>query len=145
MSQQGFIPQDGRGLNPSLQNFWMIIHPPVLFIGFASLAVPFVLAVAALWQKKYNEWIQAALPWVLFQCALAWCWSYARWLLGVWCAWLGWMVGMGSGGKFFAHSLDRCDYSCSYDADSDVDRQACTNKFYSCSAGVSCWLSTAHF
>ncbi len=62
----GFVPQDGKGLNPLLQNFWMIIHPPVLFIGFASLAVPFVLAVAALWHKQYDKWIQAALPWVLF-------------------------------------------------------------------------------
>jgi cytochrome c-type biogenesis protein CcmF len=92
--QQGFIPQDGRGLNPLLQNFWMIIHPPVLFIGFASLAVPFVLAVAALWQKKYNEWIRSALPWVLFSgltlgsgLILGGYWAYG--VLG-WGGWWGW-------------------------------------------------------
>jgi cytochrome c-type biogenesis protein CcmF len=90
----GFIPQDGRGLNPLLQNFWMIIHPPVLFIGFASLAVPFVLAVAALWQKKYNEWIRSALPWVLFSglslgsgLILGGYWAYG--VLG-WGGWWGW-------------------------------------------------------
>jgi cytochrome c-type biogenesis protein CcmF len=92
--QQGFIPQDGRGLNPLLQNFWMIIHPPILFIGFASLAVPFVLAVATLWQKKYNEWIRSALPWVLFSglslgsgLILGGYWAYG--VLG-WGGWWGW-------------------------------------------------------
>jgi cytochrome c-type biogenesis protein CcmF len=92
--QPGFIPQDGRGLNPLLQNFWMIIHPPILFIGFASLAVPFVLAVAALWQKKYNEWIRSALPWVLFSglslgsgLILGGYWAYG--VLG-WGGWWGW-------------------------------------------------------
>ena len=92
--QQGFIPQDGKGLNPLLQNFWMIIHPPVLFIGFASLAVPFVLAVSALWQKKYNDWIRSALPWVLFSglslgsgLILGGYWAYG--VLG-WGGWWGW-------------------------------------------------------
>jgi cytochrome c-type biogenesis protein CcmF len=90
----GFIPQDGRGLNPLLQNFWMIIHPPVLFLGFASLTVPFVLAIAALWQKKYDEWINSALPWVLFGGAslgtgliLGGYWAYG--VLG-WGGWWGW-------------------------------------------------------
>jgi cytochrome c-type biogenesis protein CcmF len=62
----GFMPQDGRGLNPLLQNFWMAIHPPVLFVGFASLAVPFAFAIAALIRNKYNEWISFSLPWLLF-------------------------------------------------------------------------------
>jgi cytochrome c-type biogenesis protein CcmF len=91
---KGFILQDGRGLNPLLQNFWMIIHPPVLFIGFASLAVPFVLAVAALWHKQYGKWIQAALPWVLFSAIslgagliLGGYWAYG--VLG-WGGWWGW-------------------------------------------------------
>ena len=92
--QQGFIPRDGRGLNPLLQNFWMIIHPPILFIGFASLAVPFVLAVAALWRKQYDKWIRAALPWVLFSAfslgaglMLGGYWAYG--VLG-WGGWWGW-------------------------------------------------------
>lgn len=62
----GFMPEDGRGLNPLLQNFWMAIHPPILFIGFASLAVPFSFAVAALIKNKYQQWISIAAPWLLF-------------------------------------------------------------------------------
>ena len=62
----GFVPQDGRGLNPLLQNFWMTIHPPVLFMGFTSLAVPFCFAVAALIKNNYDRWMKLALPWTLF-------------------------------------------------------------------------------
>ena len=35
-----FIPEDGQGLNPLLQNYYMIIHPPVLFLGYVGLAIP---------------------------------------------------------------------------------------------------------
>jgi cytochrome c-type biogenesis protein CcmF len=49
----GEVPVDGRGLNPLLQNFWMVLHPPVLFIGFAAMAVPYSFAVAGLWKKDY--------------------------------------------------------------------------------------------
>jgi cytochrome c-type biogenesis protein CcmF len=58
--------KDGNGLNPLLQNYWMIIHPPILFLGFASMIVPFSYAVAGLWQKRYKEWIQPAIPYSLF-------------------------------------------------------------------------------
>lgn len=57
---------DGTGLNPLLQNYWMVIHPPTLFLGFASMIVPFAYAVAGLWQKRYAEWITPGLPWALF-------------------------------------------------------------------------------
>ncbi|TDG36867.1 cytochrome C biogenesis protein [Pedobacter changchengzhani] len=57
---------DGRGLNPLLQNYWMVIHPPTLFLGFASMIVPFAYAIAGLWQKRYREWIKPVMPWVLF-------------------------------------------------------------------------------
>jgi len=57
---------DGRGLNPLLQNYWMIIHPPTLFLGFASTLVPFAYALAGLWKKQYNEWIKPAMPWTIF-------------------------------------------------------------------------------
>ncbi|MDP1676271.1 MAG: cytochrome c biogenesis protein CcsA [Bacteroidota bacterium] len=62
----GQLPLDGRGLNPLLQNFWMVIHPPVLFIGFAAAAIPFSFAIAALWRKEYSSWLTNAFPWVLF-------------------------------------------------------------------------------
>ncbi len=57
---------DGRGLNPLLQNYWMTIHPPTLFLGFASTLFPFAYAVAGIWQKKYSEWINPALKWTFF-------------------------------------------------------------------------------
>lgn len=57
---------DGRGLNPLLQNYWMVIHPPTLFLGFASMIVPFAYAAAGLWTRRYKEWIIPGLPWALF-------------------------------------------------------------------------------
>ena len=54
---------DGRGLNPLLQNYWMTIHPPTLFLGFALTVVPFAYAIAALWKKNFTEWLKPALPW----------------------------------------------------------------------------------
>lgn len=54
---------DGRGLNPSLQNYWMTIHPPTLFFGFALTLVPYAYALAGIANKKYTEWFSPALPW----------------------------------------------------------------------------------
>jgi cytochrome c-type biogenesis protein CcmF len=62
--------QDGNDLNPLLQNYWMVIHPPVLFMGFASTIVPFAFAIAGLWTKKFKEWTKPALPWALFSAAV---------------------------------------------------------------------------
>jgi cytochrome c-type biogenesis protein CcmF len=61
---------DGNDLNPLLQNYWMVIHPPVLFLGFASTIVPFAYAIAGLWKKKYAEWTKPALSWALFAAAI---------------------------------------------------------------------------
>jgi cytochrome c-type biogenesis protein CcmF len=58
-------PADGVGLNPLLQDPWMVIHPPVMFVGFASLSVPFSFAIAALWKKRWDGWIARTLPWAL--------------------------------------------------------------------------------
>ncbi len=57
---------DGRGLNPLLMNYWMTIHPPTLFLGFASTLVPFAFAIASLWTKKHTQWQSIALPWTFF-------------------------------------------------------------------------------
>lgn len=57
---------DGSGLNPLLQNYWMTIHPPTLFLGFASTLVPFAFAVSALFNKDYRGWVKPALPWAFF-------------------------------------------------------------------------------
>jgi cytochrome c-type biogenesis protein CcmF len=58
--------QDGSGLNPLLQNYWMTIHPPTLFLGFASTLVPFSFALAALFTKDFKSWVKPALPWTFF-------------------------------------------------------------------------------
>ena len=60
-----FVPKDGNGLNPLLQNYWMVIHPPTLFLGFGMTLVPFAFCLAGLWKKQYTEWIKPALPWTL--------------------------------------------------------------------------------
>lgn len=54
---------NGKGLNPLLQNYWMTIHPPTLFLGFALTVVPFAYAIAGLWKKELVNWIKPALPW----------------------------------------------------------------------------------
>ena len=105
----GFVPADGSGLNELLQNPWMTIHPPVLFIGFSAMAVPFAFAVAALWQKKYTQWVRPALPWTIFGvCALGigimmgGYWAYMTLSFGGYWAWdpvensslVPWLVGL---------------------------------------------------
>lgn len=62
----GKYESTARGLNPLLMNYWMTIHPPTLFLGFASTLVPFAFAIAALWNKHYNNWQKVALPWTYF-------------------------------------------------------------------------------
>lgn len=59
-------PIEGRGLNPLLQNYWMIIHPQILLIGFAAMTVPYANAVAGLWRKDYTSWIVISTPWLVF-------------------------------------------------------------------------------
>jgi cytochrome c-type biogenesis protein CcmF len=61
-----FIPADGQGLNPLLQNYWMQIHPPIVFIGFASACIPFAFAMASLASDKYENWVRQTMPWVVF-------------------------------------------------------------------------------
>jgi len=62
----GGAQADGSGLNPLLQNYWMIIHPPMLYMGFVGCSVPFAFAVAALVSGRLeNEWIVAVRKWML--------------------------------------------------------------------------------
>ncbi len=64
------LPSDGQGLNPLLDNFWMILHPPVLFVGYALAAVPFAFALSGLLRYDYDGWVPRALPWTLAAWAL---------------------------------------------------------------------------
>src|SRR5690625_5404854 len=64
---------EGRGLNPLLQNYWMVIHPPTLFLGFALCSLPFAIVCGALTDGKYTGWTKVALKWA----------SWAAGVLGV--------------------------------------------------------------
>lgn len=86
--------KDGNDLNPLLQNYWMVIHPPVLFLGFASTIVPFAFAVASLWTKRFGDWTRHALPWALFSAAtlgvgimMGAMWAYESLTFGGYWAW----------------------------------------------------------
>lgn len=94
MIQAGIIPTDGQGLNDLLQNYWMVIHPPILFSGFAAMMVPFAFAITALWKRRYTEWVRPALPWALFAIlalgvgiTLGGYWAYVTLSFGGYWAW----------------------------------------------------------
>ncbi len=105
----GFVPADGQGLNDLLQNPWMVIHPPTLFTGFALTIVPFAFAIAALWKKRYTDWVRPALPWTLVSLAvlgvgitMGGYWAYVTLSFGGYWAWdpvensslVPWLVGV---------------------------------------------------
>ncbi len=90
------MPQvpDGLGLNPLLQDFWMAVHPPILFVGYAASVIPFAYAVAALLKNDYDIMPARAYRWVIFTAAtlgsgifLGGYWAYA--VLG-WGGYWGW-------------------------------------------------------
>jgi cytochrome c-type biogenesis protein CcmF len=87
-------PVDGMGLNPLLEDPWMVIHPPILFLGYAALVAPFALAGAALVRNELREWNRMVWPWALFAVvtlgagiALGGIWAYKT--LG-WGGYWGW-------------------------------------------------------
>jgi cytochrome c-type biogenesis protein CcmF len=87
--QAPFIPPDGNGLNPLLQNPFMAIHPPMLYAGFTTFSVPFAFCLGALLAGSVtNEWIRLARRWTL----LAWAFLTAGIVLGGYWAYieLGW-------------------------------------------------------
>ncbi len=105
----GATPLDGEGLNPLLQNYWMVIHPPSLYLGLTGWTVPFAFVVAALVTGRlHDEWILAARKWVLVAFAflslgniLGAFWSYEELGWGGYWAWdpvenasfLPWLTG----------------------------------------------------
>jgi len=84
-----FKPEDGRGLNPLLQNASMAIHPPSLYLGYVGMSVPFAFAISALLSNRLSvRWITASRIWTL----IAWFWLSVGNLLGAQWAYveLGW-------------------------------------------------------
>ena len=60
---------EGNDLNTLLQNYWMVIHPPILFLGFASTIVPFAFAFAGLMNNRH-DWVKPVIPWASFSAAI---------------------------------------------------------------------------
>jgi cytochrome c-type biogenesis protein CcmF len=60
------VPADGAGLNPLLQDPWMAIHPPILFVGYAATAFPFAMVISALVRRNYSRWLESGFAWTLF-------------------------------------------------------------------------------
>ncbi|MEX0816490.1 MAG: heme lyase CcmF/NrfE family subunit [Gaiellales bacterium] len=88
-------PVDGAGMNPSLQNPYMLAHPPLLYLGYVGLTVPFAFAMAALASRRVDErWIVATRRWTLgawtflgFGILLGAKWAYEEVGWGGWYAW----------------------------------------------------------
>jgi cytochrome c-type biogenesis protein CcmF len=84
-----YTPVDGRGMNPQLQNPGMVFHPPMLYLGYISITIPFAFAIAALVSKKLDtDWLVAIRKWTL----VSWLFLSIGLLIGMWWAYveLGW-------------------------------------------------------
>ncbi|HLN52091.1 MAG TPA: cytochrome c biogenesis protein CcsA [Lentimicrobium sp.] len=86
--------QDGNGLNPLLENPWMVIHPPMLFMGYAAALFPFAYAFASLIQNDKRYWIKLTMPWILLSLGLlgaglilGGAWAYQSLTFGGFWAW----------------------------------------------------------
>src|SRR5216117_668812 len=84
-----YTPLDGNGLNPQLQNPGMVFHPPMLYLGYISITIPFAFAMAALLTKKLDaDWLVAVRKWTI----VSWLFLSIGLLIGMWWAYveLGW-------------------------------------------------------
>ena len=103
---------EGTGLNPLLQNYWMTIHPPIVFLGFALTLIPFTFAITSLYIKDYTSWLKPALPWTFFGIAvlglgvlMGGAWAYEALSFGGFWAWdpvensslVPWLILVGAG------------------------------------------------
>jgi cytochrome c-type biogenesis protein CcmF len=88
-------PADGKGLNPLLQNFYMAIHPPSLYIGFVAMTIPYAFGMAALitghlddaWLRAVRRWTMIGWLFLTFGLTLGMLWAYEE--LG-WGGFWGW-------------------------------------------------------
>ena len=84
-----YTPLDGSGLNPQLQNPGMVFHPPMLYLGYISMTIPFAFALAALMSRNLDsDWLVAIRKWTI----VSWLFLSVGLLLGMWWAYveLGW-------------------------------------------------------
>lgn len=85
---------DGNGINPLLENIWMVTHPPLLFIGYSAAIVPFAFVIAALIKSDFKTWIRPAFPWTIVSIItlgggilLGGAWAYESLTFGGFWAW----------------------------------------------------------
>jgi cytochrome c-type biogenesis protein CcmF len=91
----GVPPADGRGLNPLLQNFYMVIHPPSLYTGFVGMTIPYAFGMAALitghlddaWLRAVRRWTMFAWIFLSFGLTLGMLWAYEELGWGGFWAW----------------------------------------------------------
>lgn len=82
-------PQNGQDLNPLLQDIGLILHPPMLYMGYVGFAIAFAFGMVALWNGRFDaDWVRWSKPWTL----AAWCFLTLGIVLGSWWAYreLGW-------------------------------------------------------
>lgn len=89
-----FVPLDGNGLNALLVNFWMIVHPPFMFIGYATMTIPFAAAIVYLLTKE-DGWEELSRQWARFTWLILGMGISSGGCLGIPCAGLGRVLGMG--------------------------------------------------
>jgi len=98
-----FYPAEGADLNPLLQDFGLIVHPPLLYMGYVGLSVPFAFAIASLWGNNLDvSWARWSRPWT----NLAWAFLTMGITLGSWWAYyeLGW------GGWWFWDAVENASF-----------------------------------
>jgi cytochrome c-type biogenesis protein CcmF len=88
-------PDDGRGMNPLLQNPYMVIHPPTLYVGFVGMTIPFAFGIAALitghlddaWLRAVRRWTMVSWLFLSFGLVLGMIWAYEELGWGGYWAW----------------------------------------------------------
>src|SRR3989442_7859419 len=88
-----FVPRDGNGLNPLLQDAYMVIHPPMLYLGFVGFAVPFAFAMAAMITKQLGDTLIR---------------TTRRWTMVAWMSLSIWIL---LGGKYASHEPGSSGFS----------------------------------
>jgi cytochrome c-type biogenesis protein CcmF len=103
---QGPVPPDGNGLNPLLQYPEMVIHPPMLYLGYVGFSVPFAFALGALMMRYPGEkWIHITRRWTMVTWLFLTVRHLSRHALGLLRAGLGRLLGLGPGGERFADAV----------------------------------------
>ncbi len=105
-------PLEGRDLNPLLQDPGLIIHPPMLYIGYVGFAVPFAFAVAALLEGRVDaRWLRWTRPWT----NVAWGFLTLGIALGSWWAYYSWAGVAGGSGTRWKRQLHAMAGRCGTD------------------------------